>query len=140
MRYELNTIAQSLTFKKERRLSYSLCLLASCIITALEVYYYYRDGAAVYLYILGCFAIGGGAYGWVYYDALERGNRLTHNMRNAICLVGPIAIPVYFVRSRGFKAAAKTGFGLILYVPFYALYYVVWMTTVAFLKAIGYFS
>ena len=113
----MDTDAQSLIFNKRRWLSYSLCLLSSCVLTALEVFFYYQS-VAVFLYILGCIAIGGGAYGWVYYDAQERGIRLTYNMKAAIGWVGPIAIPVYFVRSRGFKAAAKTGFGLILYVPF----------------------
>src|ERR1700733_2823660 len=107
----MNITAQGSFLKKGRWLSYLLCLLALCVITALEVVFYYRDGAAVFLYIMSCFAIGGGAYGWVYYDAQERRIRLTQNMKRAIGFVGPIAIPVYFVRSRGFKMAAKTGFG-----------------------------
>jgi hypothetical protein len=136
----MNTGTQGATFKKERWFAYFFCLLALCVITVLEVFFYYRDNIQVLLYILSCIAIGGGAYGWVYYDAKERGIRFTKNMKTTVGLFGPIAIPVYFVRSRGFKVAAKTGFGLALYVPFYAFYYGVWIVTGDFLKAIGYFS
>ena len=126
--------------KKKRWLSYWLCVLALCVITVLEVVFYYREGIAVYLYILSCFSVGGGVYAWCHFDGKERGYRFTQNMRMAIGLVGPIAVPVYFVRTRGFKAASKVGFGLYLYIPFYALYYTVWPLTGHILKAIGYYA
>ena len=125
---------------KKQSLAYWLCVLALCVTTALQVIFYYQEDLAVYLYILSCFSIGGGVYTWCHYDGKERGYRFTQNMRIAIGVAGPVAIPVYFVRTRGFKAAAKVGFGLFLYIPFYALYYAVWPLTGRILKTIGYYT
>lgn len=127
-------------FKKRGRLVYWLAVLALCVTTTLGVIFYYQEGLAFILYILSCFSIGGGVYAWCYFDGKQRGYQFTPSMRTALGLFGPITVPVYFVKTRGFKAAAKTGFGLSLYIPFYALYYTVWEITGFILKAIGYYS
>ena len=125
---------------KKRWAIYWLCVLALVITTALQVVFYYRDEISVLFYALSCVSIGGGVYAWCHFDSKERGKKLSQNMRMAIGFIGPIAVPIYFIESRGFKAAIKTGLGLLLYAPFYIIYYGVWYLTVAILHALGYYS
>jgi len=115
-------------------------VIALIITTALQVVFYYHEEIAVYFYVLSGLSIGGGVYAWCHFDSKERGRKLSQNMRMAIGLAGPIAVPIYFVGSRGFKAAGKVGFGLLLYLPFYALYYVAWYLTGVVLQMAGYYA
>ena len=127
-------------FAKKRWTLYWLSVVALVITTALQVVFYYRDEISVYFYILSCFSIGGGIYAWCHFDSKEREREISQNMRMAIGILGPIAVPIYFIESRGFKAAGKVGLGLFLYVPFYALYYATWYLTGVILKAAGYYA
>ena len=122
---------------KKRWLFYWSCLFALCFLTILHVAFYYHGEVGRWCYVFSCLSIGGGVYAWCYFDAKARKFRFTQNMKMAVGLVGPIGVPYFFVCTRGFKAAARAGFGLFLYVPFYALYYVVWISTVRILQAAG---
>ena len=112
-------------------LLYWLFVLALCVITALRVSALYRldQRTAGLLSLLSGLCVAGGVCAWCHFDAHERGFRLSDHLWIGLAILGPIVVPVYFVRSRGFKAAAKTGFGLFLYVPFVTLAGAVWLVT-----------
>jgi hypothetical protein len=126
--------------RKKRWLIYWVCVLASMVITVLEVAFYYHKEWDAYFYVLSSLAVIVGVSAWCYYDCRVRNGKLSQAMRGAIAFLGPFGVSAYFIESRGFRAALKVGFGLFLYVPFYALYFPTWGATVWILQALGFYN
>lgn len=123
-----------------KNLIYWTCLFILLLSTVCQVYFYYQKDVAVYFYILSCLTLGSGVYGWVHFDSKERNINLTWGSRYGLIFFGPIGVPIYFVQTRGFKKAIKSGLGLALYVPFYGLFYGTWFSTGFILQQLGYYS
>jgi hypothetical protein len=115
-------------------------LILLVLVTVAEVAFYYDQDLAPFLYIVSCMTIGGGVLAWCIYDSLARGFHLSSRYRWWIGLLGPVFVPAYFYQSRGARQAAKSLFGLSLYVPFYGTFYATWYLSVEILTRMGYFS
>ncbi|OVE78148.1 hypothetical protein BVX99_00515, partial [bacterium F16] len=112
-----NESAESKTASRTGWIIYWLCVCACAIPTVFEVFFYYQEHIAVYFYIATSLLVIGGVLSWCLLDSKKREKALSMKMVAAIIFCGPLAVPVYFVDSRGFKSAAKVGLGLVLYIP-----------------------
>ena len=66
------------------------------------------------------FAMNVTMLGWCYVDAEEKKVPVSGWLRLAMLALPIIGVPWYFLSSRGFVAAAKTGFGLGLFAVWFA--------------------
>jgi hypothetical protein len=127
-------------YEKRRWYVYAGALIFLVLLTVGEVAFYYDQGLAPFFYIASCMTIGGGVLSWCISDSLARGFHLSSRYRWWIGLLGPVFVPAYFCQSRGVRASAKSLFGLSLYVPLYAAFYITWYLTVEIMTWMGYFS
>ena len=126
--------------RKRRWLIYWLCVLASVVITILQAIFHDRKELEAYFYVFGSLAIIVGISAWCYYDGKLRKRKLSQGMRGAIAFLGPFGVSAYFIESRGLRAALKVGFGLFLYIPFYAVCVPTWYATLAILQMFGFYK
>lgn len=126
--------------EKRRWHAYIGALAVVALLTMGMVAFYHDMGLTLVLYVAVCLTMTSGVLAWCIYDSMARGLRLSHGDLMWIWLLGPIFVPAYFYRSRGIKGAAKSLFGLSLYIPLYALYFATWPLTVVTLTWLGYFS
>ncbi len=77
-----------------------------------------EDGSYLISTIIGIFTV----VGWVSYDAALRDYPLTSGLRWCVILLAAVGVPVYLVRTRGWKGAARLGFGIPAFLTSMASY------------------
>ncbi len=125
---------------KSKKCVYWGCVVLSVIATFFEVYYFYNQEVLVYLITINRLTIIVGAFTWVYFDSKERDVTLTWGGIICLFLFSIIAVPIYFILSRGYRNGMKSGFGLVLYLPFIGLHFVTWDLSIFILQQLGYYS
>lgn len=77
---------------------------------------------------------------WCRFDSIIHVYPLTTRLSVSIFLLAIVAVPVYLVRSRGWTAAAKLGFGLPIFLLAIGLYHGCWHATFWIADHAGYFA
>ena len=77
--------------------------------------------------------------GWCTYDSQMQGYPLIGWLRLTIVLVAIVGVPIYLVKSRDWRRAAKIGFGLPAYIGILSFYYAGWYGSYWVARASGYF-
>lgn len=123
---------ESQSIRRKRFLCLSVFLLSPFAFGVIDLIYYDSQSAEDSSYlistIIGIFAI----VGWVSYDAALRDYPLSSGLRWCVILLAVVGVPLYLVRTRGWKGAAIIGFGLpalLISMATYSLgYSVAWLT------------
>ena len=79
-------------------------------------------------------------YYWCRYDASIRNELISTEMKIGIILITIIAVPIYLKRTRGWKGAAKIGFGIPVMLLNMLLYYAGWYVSSWIASATGYYQ
>jgi len=77
---------------------------------------------------------------WCRYDSQVQGFVMNGSLRLIIWLLAAVGVPMYLVRSRGWRRAARVGFGIPAFVLSVALYYAGWYSSFWLAGKMGYFQ
>lgn len=86
-----------------------------------------QNGSYLISMIIGILAI----VCWVSYDAALRGFPFNGGLRWCVILIAAVGVPVYLVKSRGWKGAAVLGFGIPAFLISMGTYYLGWFTALS---------
>jgi hypothetical protein len=126
--------------RKKRSLALAVFLGTSVAFGIVDLLLYQNAGWESCSWILNTIVGVVAIVAWCRYDSQIRGYPLSASLKLLIWLIALIGVPVYLVQSRGWKGAAKLGFGLPVFLLNAGLYYGGWYAAREIGARVGYFQ
>jgi len=126
--------------KKKRSIALLAFLVSSALFGAADIFLYYSTSWSQGTWVLSTILAAVLLYTWCHYDALLLKQLIPRSLRFCIVLFAIVGVPMYLVRSRGWRGAARVGFGIPVLLLSIGIYYGSWYASLWIAEATGYYQ
>jgi len=129
-----------LSQKRKRDIAFAVFLGSSVVFGIADLVFYRSESWISTSFVLNTIAGTMAIASWCRYDSHVQNYPLSGRLWLVIWLIALVGVPVYLVQSRGWRRAARIGFGLPVFLLSIGLYYIGWYCSYWIADKGGYFQ